>query len=101
MNSSVGWNSLSMAGKLSPEQDILRNIEKSLVEGLPRWGREMLSDSEPTKYTHTHGASWAVCGSGVPPYDFLNVYGVLNSGFPNSFSWETARSKEPIGADEG
>jgi hypothetical protein len=26
-------------------------------------------------------ASWGVCGSGVPPYDFLNLYGVFNSRF--------------------
>jgi hypothetical protein len=24
----------------------------------------------------SQGASWGVCGSGVPPYDFLNLYGV-------------------------
>jgi hypothetical protein len=29
----------------------------------------------------SHGASWGVCGSGVPPYDFLNLYGVFNSRF--------------------
>ena len=29
----------------------------------------------------SQGASCAVCGSGVPPYDFLNVYGVFNSRF--------------------
>jgi hypothetical protein len=27
------------------------------------------------------GASWVVCGSGVPPYDFLNVYGIFNIMF--------------------
>ena len=27
------------------------------------------------------GASWAVCGSGVPPHDFLNLYGVFNNIF--------------------
>jgi hypothetical protein len=32
------------------------------------------------------GASWAVCGSGVPPYDFLNLYGVFNSKFSVSDS---------------
>jgi hypothetical protein len=26
----------------------------------------------------SQGASWGVCGSGVPPYDFLNVYGIFN-----------------------
>ena len=29
----------------------------------------------------SHGASWAVRGSGVPPYDFLNLHGVFNSRF--------------------
>jgi hypothetical protein len=33
----------------------------------------------------SQGASWAVCGSGVPPYDFLNFYGVFNSRFCTSF----------------
>jgi hypothetical protein len=28
----------------------------------------------------------AVCGSGVPPYDFLNLYGIFNSGFSASVS---------------
>jgi hypothetical protein len=30
---------------------------------------------------HSQGASWGVCGSGVPPYDFLNLYGVSDSRF--------------------
>jgi hypothetical protein len=34
----------------------------------------------------SQGASWAVCGSGVPPYDFLDLYGVFNSGFSTGFS---------------
>jgi hypothetical protein len=34
----------------------------------------------------SQGASWAVCGSGVPPYDFLNLYGISNSRFCISFS---------------
>jgi hypothetical protein len=29
----------------------------------------------------SQGASWAICGSGVPPYDFLNSYGVFNNRF--------------------
>jgi hypothetical protein len=33
----------------------------------------------------SQGASWAVCGSGVPPYDFLNFNGVFNSRFSTSF----------------
>ena len=43
----------------------------------------------------SQGASWAVCGSGVPPYDFFNLCGVFNNRFCPSFSWETARTKEP------
>ena len=31
----------------------------------------------------SQGASWGVCGSGVPPYDFLNLYGVFGSKFTN------------------
>ena len=34
----------------------------------------------------SQGASWAVCGSGVPPYDFLNLYGGLICRFCPSFS---------------
>ena len=34
----------------------------------------------------SHGASWAICGSGVPPYDLLNLYGVFNSRFSASVS---------------
>jgi hypothetical protein len=34
----------------------------------------------------SQGASWVVCGSGVPPYDFLNLYGISNSRFCISFS---------------
>ena len=33
----------------------------------------------------SQGASWGVCGSGVPPYDFLNLYGVSDSRFSVSF----------------
>ena len=33
----------------------------------------------------SQGASWAVCGSGVPPYEFLNLYGVFDSRFCPSF----------------
>ena len=32
------------------------------------------------------GASWRVCGSGEPPYDFLNLYGVFDCRFSLSFS---------------
>jgi hypothetical protein len=35
---------------------------------------------------YNQGASWVVCGSGVPPYDSLNLYGILNSRFFVSFS---------------
>ena len=41
-----------------------------------------------------------VCGPGVPPYDFLNLYGVFNSKFFTRNGCETARPKQPIGADE-
>jgi hypothetical protein len=34
----------------------------------------------------SQGAFWAVCGSGVPPYDFLNLYGVFDSRFSTSLS---------------
>jgi hypothetical protein len=43
----------------------------------------------------SQGASWGVCGSGVPPYDFLNLYGVFDCRFSISFSRETARTNEP------
>jgi hypothetical protein len=33
----------------------------------------------------SQGASWGVCGSGVPPYEFLNLYGVSHSRFSISF----------------
>jgi hypothetical protein len=46
------------------------------------------------------GASWGVCGSGVPPYDFLNLYGIFNNRFWSSFPCKTARSKEPYGPEE-
>jgi hypothetical protein len=29
----------------------------------------------------SQGASWVACGSRVPPYDFLNLYGIFNSRF--------------------
>ena len=41
------------------------------------------------------GCILGVCGSGVPPYDFLNLYGVFDCMFCISFSWEMARTKEP------
>ena len=31
------------------------------------------------------GCILGLCGSGVPPYEFLNLYGVFNSRFSNSF----------------
>jgi hypothetical protein len=31
------------------------------------------------------GASWGVCGSGVPPYSFLNLYGIFDCRFCISF----------------
>ena len=34
----------------------------------------------------SQAASCVVCGSGVPLYDFLNLYGIFNSRFPVSFS---------------
>ena len=34
----------------------------------------------------SQGASLGVCGSGVPPHDFLNLYGVSDSRFSISFS---------------
>jgi len=34
----------------------------------------------------SQGASWAVCGSGVLPYEFLNLYGVFDCRFSASFS---------------
>jgi hypothetical protein len=40
-------------------------------------------------------------GSGVPPYDFLNLYGVFDCRFCIRFSCETARSKESLESDEG
>ena len=33
----------------------------------------------------SQGASWGVCGCGLPPYDFLNLYGVFDSWFSISF----------------
>jgi hypothetical protein len=41
----------------------------------------------------SHGASWAVCGYGVPPYDFLNLYGIFNSKFFASVSQERLEPK--------
>jgi hypothetical protein len=29
----------------------------------------------------SQGVSWGVCGSKVPPYDFLSLYGVFDSRF--------------------
>ena len=37
-------------------------------------------------WSRAEGASWAVCGSGVPPYEFLNLYGVFGSRFCAGFS---------------
>ena len=53
INSIVGWNSLSRAGKLSPERDFFKDLKNPPAGGLPQSGRKMLSDSESTKYTHT------------------------------------------------
>ena len=36
------------------------------------------------------GASWEVCDSGVPPYDFLNSYGIFNNRFSIRNGRETA-----------
>ena len=33
----------------------------------------------------SQGASWVVCGFGVPPYEFLNLYGIFDSRFKMSF----------------
>ena len=49
----------------------------------------------------SQGTSWVVCGSEAPPYDYLNLYGIFNSRFCVSFSWEMARPKEPYGPEEG
>jgi hypothetical protein len=40
------------------------------------------------------GCILGVCGSGVPPYDFSNLYGVFNSRFSVSSLRETARTKD-------
>ena len=37
MNSSIGWNSLSRAGKLSPERDIFKDLKNPPVRVLPQW----------------------------------------------------------------
>jgi hypothetical protein len=34
----------------------------------------------------SRGASWAICGFGVPRYEFSNLYDVFNSRFSVSFS---------------
>jgi hypothetical protein len=51
INSIVGWNSLSIAGKLSSEGDFFQNLKNPPVVGSPHRGREMLSDSQSTKST--------------------------------------------------
>jgi hypothetical protein len=33
----------------------------------------------------SQGASWVVCGSAVPPYDFLNLYGIFSRRFSIGF----------------
>ena len=43
----------------------------------------------------SQGACWGVCGSGVPSYDFLNLYSVFDDRFSISFPSEMARTKEP------
>jgi hypothetical protein len=42
-----------------------------------------------------YGASWAFCGSGVLPYDFLNLYGVFNNRFRPRIGRGTAQPQEP------
>jgi hypothetical protein len=49
----------------------------------------------------SQGASWGVRGSEVPPWEFLNLYGIFNRRFSTSFSRETARTKDRQGVDEG
>jgi hypothetical protein len=68
------------------------------------WWRDLSSLFFLREGLSSQGASWVVCGSGVyiPPYEFLNLYGIFNSRFCISFSWETTRTKEPYqGMDEG
>ena len=40
-------------------------------------------------------ASWVVCGSGVPPYEFLNLYGIFNIMFCPSVSQKRLELKSP------
>jgi hypothetical protein len=49
----------------------------------------------------SHGASWAVCGYRVPPYDFLNLYGIFNSKFSASVSQERLEPKSLKGQRSG
>jgi hypothetical protein len=49
----------------------------------------------------SQGASWAVCGSGVPPNDFLNLYVVFDSRFCVRNGWDTARLETTPGVDGG
>ena len=91
MNSSVGWNSLSRAGKLSPEGDFSK-FGKSAGGRFAAEGREMLSDSESTKSTVVkrldHRASRPVgpAGRNCSPYSCSADRSRLHTRFSRTVS---------------
>ena len=59
-----------------------KNSRKTAEPRVHREGTDLLLREGPCN----QGASWGVCGSGAPSYDFLNLYDIFNNKFPTSFS---------------
>jgi hypothetical protein len=62
-------------------------MENGGTEGAPRGDGPSLTKIDILREGPcSQGASCVVCGSGVPPYDFLYLYGIFDSMFCASFS---------------
>jgi hypothetical protein len=97
------FNPGPLTGQLSTR--VLTNFGINSAPSLLNFVRQGLHVPVPLVFLRegpcSQGASWVVCGSGVPQYDFLNLYCIFNSRFCISFSWKTARTKDRQGVDDG
>jgi hypothetical protein len=69
-----------------------RDINRSPVVAMPMYV-QLVKFYNLREGPRSQGASRAVCGSGVPPYDFLNLYGISNSRFSGVFPKERLELK--------
>jgi hypothetical protein len=60
-----------------PHRNYDQNRKGGKFSNIPRRQGDLLFFEREGR--RSQGVSWAVCGSGAPPYEFLNLDGVFNS----------------------